>query len=225
MRQPFGGGAADLPGVRVMSSGLGDARWNSGDVHHPGFDLDAVRAWYLERGELFGLRVPCGMEWRHGGTKVSRQRCMALSPRVFRPAPVPAGVSFRKAGPADVETFARLDAESFGDPLERTREWCTPQLLSLDPRFTLALAELGGEPVGVATCVHTGGSAAVFGVGVVPGARERGIGGALTSRLVRHAFEAGAALVVLNPETPRAGRLYAGLGFLETGGLDIYVNV
>lgn len=225
MRESHGGGAAELPGVRVMASGLPHPQWNSGDVHRPDFDMDAVREWYAARDQRFGLRVPSGMEWRHSGTKATRQRCMALTRAAFRPVLPPRGIIVRRAGPADVDAFAYVDATAFGDPVERNRAWCEPQLTSGDPRFSLMIAALGSDPVGVATAVRAGHHTAVFGVGVLPGARRRGIGGALTSWLVRDAFAAGAALAVLNPDTPRAARLYAALGFVETGGLDIYVDL
>ncbi|GGO83484.1 GNAT family N-acetyltransferase [Wenjunlia tyrosinilytica] len=224
LREPYGGGAATLPGVRVMASGLPDARWwNNGDVERPDFDLDAVRAWYEGRADEWGLRVPAGMEWRHGGTKLTRQRCMGLFPEAFRPAPRTDAVTIRRAGPEDVEAFAHVDATAFGDPPQRTRSWCEPQLTSGDPRFHLVLAEIDGDPIGVATAVRTGESVAVFGVGVLEEARRRGIGSALTSVLVAEAFHDGARLSVLNPDTRAAARLYAGLGFVESGGLDIYV--
>lgn len=225
LREPYGGGAAELPGVRVMASGLPLPQWNSGDVHSACFDLDAVRAWYAGHGLPFGLRVPAGMQWRHGGTKLTRQRCMVLTRAAFRPAPLPPGVRVRRAGPADVDTFAYVDAMAFGDPVGQARSWCRPQLASGDPRFSLLLAELDGDPVAVATAVRAGRHTAVFGVGVLAGARRRGIGGAVTSWLAKAAFTTGADLAVLNPDTPRAARLYASLGFVETGGLDVYVGL
>lgn len=225
LRTPFGGGAADFFGVQVMASGLPYTEWNSGHVHRPDFDLAAVRAWYAARGQRFGLRVPAGMEWRHGGARVARQRCMVLTPELFRPAPTPRLVTIRRAGPADLEVFALVDAAAFGDPVERNRAWCEPQLLGRDPRFHCLLAELGGKAVGVATGVRTVDGLAVFGVGVLPEARRCGIGSALTSLLVDRAFAEGVQLAVLNPETTVAARMYTGLGFVETGGLDIYVDL
>ena len=32
LREPHGGGAATLPGIRLMASGLPHAQWNSADV-------------------------------------------------------------------------------------------------------------------------------------------------------------------------------------------------
>jgi len=43
LREPYGGGAATLRGIRVMASGLPHAQWNSADVTAPEADLDAAR--------------------------------------------------------------------------------------------------------------------------------------------------------------------------------------
>ena len=65
----------------------------------------------------------------------------------------------------------------------------------------------------------------IFGVGVVEHARRRGIGAALTSWLLEDAFSAGAELAHLNPDTEEAARLYARMGFVETPGFDVYVDL
>ena len=64
----------------------------------------------------------------------------------------------------------------------------------------------------------------VFGVGVLPEYRGRGIGAALTATAVAWGFETGAELIHLNPDTDAAARLYTRLGFVETAGLDVYVS-
>lgn len=45
LRVPLGGGAEELPGVRLMSSGLPHAQWNNGDVTDPArMPMPRVRA-------------------------------------------------------------------------------------------------------------------------------------------------------------------------------------
>ena len=61
-------------------------------------------------------------------------------------------------------------------------------------------------------------------MGVLPEHRRRGIGAALTGHLVRWARDEGADLAWLNPDDDRAARLYAGLGFAEVPGFDVYVD-
>ncbi len=231
LRTPLGGGAADLSGVRVMSSGLPHGRWNSGDVTDPALiDLDVVRAWYAARaggaGVPWGLRAPAGT--RIGdGRLLFRKRCMALSAERLVTVRPPPTIEIRAASPDDVEVVARVDGAAFGDVVDETRRWIAPHLGA--PGFTVALAECKGEAVGVATAIAThdraGRCVGIFGVGVLDGARNRGTGGAVTSWLLERAFAAGATLAHLNPNSDAAARLYARLGFVETVGLDVYVDV
>jgi predicted N-acetyltransferase YhbS len=65
----------------------------------------------------------------------------------------------------------------------------------------------------------------IGGIAVLASQRRAGIGGAISSRLLRDAFESGAQLAQLSPDDDRAARLYARLGFVETAGHDIYVEI
>ena len=231
LRESRGGGAAQLPGIRLMASGLPHARWNNGDVTDPArVDVEAVRAWYASRarghGVPWGICVPAGMPVAHG-RHVFRKRCMALLPQQFRAVRASPGVAIREARPADIDTFARIDASAFNGTVEETLPWVTPHFGAIG--FTAALARLEGEPVGVATAIHTddhaGPCVGIFGVGVLEHARCRGIGGAMTSWLLERAFTRGATLAHLNPDTEAAACLYARLGFIETAGLDVYTDL
>ena len=73
----------------------------------------------------------------------------------------------------------------------------------------MATDEWGGPAVGL------------YGVGVVPEARRRGIGAALSAW---QAFADGAAFAHLNADTEDAARVYRRLGFVETPGFDIYAD-
>jgi ribosomal protein S18 acetylase RimI-like enzyme len=230
LRTPFGGGAAELSGVRLMASGLPHAQWNSGDVTDPArVDLDVVRAWYAARangaGVPWGLRVPPDRPIADGRL-LFRKRCMGLLPSRHTPVKAPLEIEIKIATSANVDAVARIDDAAFGDAVERTRPWVEPHLDAAG--FTVALAELDHEPVGVATAIVTddcaGPSVGIFGVGVLEWARNRGIGGALTSWLLERAFAAGATLAHLNPDNEAAARLYRRLGFVETAGLDVSVD-
>jgi GNAT superfamily N-acetyltransferase len=228
LRSSLGGGALELPGIRLMASGIPVPQWNNGDVTDPSaVDIEAVRAWYAERRVPWGVRVPAGQVWEHG-RHLFAKRCMGVElPHGFRPAQVPPGVTVRQASPDDLQIYAAVDAAAFDeDDVGPTLAWTRP-MLGVDG-FRLALADLGGEPVGVAYAVRTsdsgGQSVGVFGVGVLPSARRRGIGAALTTYLVEWAVSTGADLAWLNPDTDTAARLYARMGFQETGGFDVYVD-
>jgi len=231
LRAPFGGGAAELPGVRLMASGLPHPQWNNGDVSDPArVPLDEVRAWYAARaggaGVPWGMRVPAGMAFGHG-RRLFRKRCMALVPAGFRQVAAPSGVRIGIAGPADAGAVAGIDAAAFGEPVDRIRPWIEPHLGAAG--FTVALASLDGEPVGIATAIRTderaGACVGIFGVGVIERARRRGIGAALTSWLLERALADGATLAHLNPNDDAAARLYVRLGFVETAGLDVYADL
>jgi len=230
LRTSLGGGAIELPGVRLMASGLPHGQWNSGDVSDAGrVALDLVRVWYAARadgaGVPWGLRAPPGTRIADGRV-LFRKRCMALAPERLVTVKPPPSIAVRPATPADVEVVARVDAAAFGDVVDDTRRWIAPHLGA--PGFTVALAESDGQAVGVATAIVTddraGRSVGIFGVGVLESARNRGVGGAVTSWLLERAFAAGATLAHLNPNSDAAARVYARLGFVETIGLDVLVD-
>ena len=112
LRAPYGGGALEVRGLRLMASGLPGPQWNSGDVTAPDADLAAARAFYAARGAAWGLRVPAGMPWRHG-RRVKALRLMAVEGDAFAPTPAPRGVTVRAAGRDDLETVLAIDAEAF----------------------------------------------------------------------------------------------------------------
>ncbi|HEY1778231.1 MAG TPA: GNAT family N-acetyltransferase [Solirubrobacteraceae bacterium] len=62
----------------------------------------------------------------------------------------------------------------------------------------------------------------IGGIAVLSSHRRRGLGGAFSSWLLSDAFERGAEL---SPDDERAVRLYARLGFTETAGHDLYVEI
>ena len=227
LRAEAGGGTLELPGIRLMASGIAKPQWNNGDVTDPSLvDIDAVRAWYAEHEVPWGVRVPAGAAWPHG-RHLFAKRCMALRPNRFRPVEPPPGLELRPAGPGDLDAYACVDAIAFDeDDVGPTVQWTRPMLGADD--FRLALAILDDDPVGVAYAVRTssgGGSAVgVSGVGVVPSVRRRGVGRALTSYVVQWGFDSGTDLAWLNPDTDDAARLYSAMGFEETGGFDVYVE-
>lgn len=239
LREPEGGGSAEVAGIRLMASGLPYPEWNCGDVYARDGDVASARSWYAERDVPWGLRVPAGLSWSPGGRLLVRQRCFGLEPSAFRPAPAPDGATIRAALSEDLDAVVHVDAGVFGDRPRRSRSWRACQLAAgADAGVVVLLALLDGDPVGVATGIRTGAvnasvgvavrggeSAGVLGVEVLSKARRCGIGAALTSHLVSAAFADGATLAVVNPETPISGRVYSRLGFVETGGQDVYVEV
>ena len=209
-----------------MAAGFEAPGVNSGDGTGPDPDLDAAREFYAARGVTWGLRVPSEQPWPHG-RRLFRRRVMAVPRDGFRPAPAVEGLTLRKAGPSDLPSVLHVDSTVFElDPTDNTR-WLEPLLTA--EAADVALAALDGEPAGTAYTLRSDGAGGralyLAGVGVLPAARRRGVGAAVSSWLLERGFTAGAELAHLNPDTDDAARLYARLGFVETPGLDIYVDI
>jgi ribosomal protein S18 acetylase RimI-like enzyme len=134
------------------------------------------------------------------------------------------GGELRLATVDDLDDVVVVDSRAFGDPPAASAGWLAPMVEA----GTVWLATVGGRTVGVARSVVTdewaGPAVGVFGVGVLPEYRRRGIGSALTSHLVAEGFAAGAKFAHLNPDTEEARRLYERLGFVEAPGLDVFVE-
>ena len=208
-REPDGGGAVTLRGIRVMASGLPQAQFNSAVVTGPDIDLDGARAFYAERNVPWGALVPAGMAWG-GGRQVGSLPLMGVSRGGLQRPPEVPDIALRTAGPEDLETVLRVDTTAFESDPDEFRPWTEPHLRG--GPFTTAVAELDGEPVGTAFTVRSDGPAgpAVYLGGVA---------------LLERAFADGARLAHLQADTEAAARIYARLGFVPAGTLDIYVDL
>ncbi|HET7523256.1 MAG TPA: GNAT family N-acetyltransferase [Acidimicrobiales bacterium] len=220
-----GGGAGELPGVRLMATGLPHPQWNNGDVHDPAaVDLREVRDWYSRLDVPWGLRVPAGADWRHG-RHLFRKRLMGATPASFRAPPEVAGLELRPAGQDDLDSILAVDVVAFEESPEVERPWL--QLLLDHPDTTVAVAALDGAVVATGSVLRSDGWAGpagyVAGIAVEPAARRRGIAAAVTSWLMQQAGDVD--LWHLHPDTDAAARIYERLGFVEVDGLDIYIDV
>ncbi len=215
-------GTRQLHGLRAMASGLPHAQWNNADVHAADADIEGARAFYAEIGVPWGVRVPAELPWTHG-RRLFCQRLMGVLREDFTPAPAVPGLTVEPT--VDLELVTTLDAIAFES--EPVIEWARGHLGT--PPVETALAVLDGTPVGTAYAVRSDGLAgpAVYlaGVAVIPEARRRGVGAAVSSWLVERAFAAGAELAHLHPDDDRAARVYARLGFTEVPGFDIYIEL
>jgi GNAT superfamily N-acetyltransferase len=215
-------GVRTLRGLRVMASGLAHPQWNNADVTAADADVEGARAFYASLGVPWGVRVPTELPWTQG-RHLFRKRLMGLSAASFVPAPAVPGLRLELT--TELETVVAIDASAFGG--EPVREWVRGHLGA--PRVETALARLDGVAVGTAYAVLSDGLAGrcvyLAGVAVLPEARRRGVGGAISSWLLERGFAAGADLAHLHPDDDRAARVYARLGFVEVPGFDIYVEL
>ena len=219
----------ELPGSRLSATGLPHPQWNNGDVDDPSLvdvDVDVVRSWYAALGVPWGMRVPADAEWRHGRFLFCK-RLMGVVPTGFVPAAERPGVVVRAAVDGDFDAVLYIDTVAFEESVDVERPWL--QLLAAHPAVIRAVAETDGRVVATGTVTLTDGRAGpagyVAGIGVLPEARRRGVGAALSSWLTRTAFSEGATLCHLHPDTDAAAAIYTRLGYVEVDGLDIYVDL
>jgi GNAT superfamily N-acetyltransferase len=96
-------------------------------------------------------------------------------------------------------------------------------LAGVDPRpFRLLLARLDGATVATALGFERAGDCGIFNVATVEPARRRGLGTALTARLLHDAAARGCRTASLQA-TEMAERLYAAVGFRDLGRFLEYV--
>jgi GNAT superfamily N-acetyltransferase len=93
----------------------------------------------------------------------------------------------------------------------------TGLLRDVDPApFHLLIAREDGEHVATALAFDAGDNCGIYNVSTVDRARRRGLGTALTARLVHDALERGCTTATLQ-STPMAERVYAAVGFRDLG--------
>jgi ribosomal protein S18 acetylase RimI-like enzyme len=204
-------------------------------------DVAAVRARQRELG------VRESFEWVHettpslagaaeaAGLEVQRVPLLALDPEAWTPAPTPAGVTVRAltaddpsllAAQATVELAFAAAGMDLGDAGPEARDLAAAKLGDLGflrerlrrGLTAMVVAESEAEgPLGAGSHQPAGDVTEVMGVGTLPSARRRGIGVAMTGRLVEDARARGTQVVFLSAADEDVERLYARLGFRRIG--------
>jgi ribosomal protein S18 acetylase RimI-like enzyme len=169
------------------------------------------------------------------GLAVRQVALLALDPAEWAPPPAQAGFAVRMLGADDPALAAAQAAiELAFAPADRVLDGAGPQERDLaaarlgDLDFlrerlragltAMAVAEHAADgPVGAGCHQPVGDVTEVMSVGTLPAARRRGIGAALTGRLVEHARERGAELVFLSASDDAVARMYGRLGFRRIG--------
>ncbi len=178
------------------------------------------------------LGVPEAFEWVHettpdlydiaveAGLDVLRAPLLVLDPDAL-PEPHP-HVRVLDTQPAEVSVVAQLAFSSPGTaPGEvgvAERDAAVETAAPASTRHRHAVADLPGEGVlAVGTAQRAGDVVEIVGVGTLPAARRRGLGGAVTAALARDALDRGARLVFLSAGSPDIARVYERVGFRRAG--------
>lgn len=207
-------------GLRVRSPYVTDPDWNHvgrigshEGASHEGTRVEALMGAAVALGRegdrrptltVSPLTEPPGLAdaLERRGWEVSYRFAWLVHPGT-PPVPEPEGVVIREAGPDDVDTWLDLFEAVFmpGDPA--AAGYRAALAASFDaPSVAHYLATCDGEPAGTASAVTVDGVTGGFNLGVLPDARRRGIGGALTLRRLADARRAGSDRVYLLTEDP-----------------------
>jgi ribosomal protein S18 acetylase RimI-like enzyme len=165
------------------------------------------------------------------GLEVKHVPLLALDAQAWRPPPEPQGATVRMlraddpalpaaqaavelafgsedAGPAERDA-AVAGVGDLGFLRDRLHRGLTAMAVAEDDADGGVLAAGSHQPVGAVS--------EVVGVGTLPSARRRGIGLALTGRLVEDAISRGVGLVFLSAADEGVARLYERVGFRRVG--------
>lgn len=191
----------------------------------PAAAIAAAGSVYRQRGLGFGLNLQGG---RHpavdeavraaGLERLFGRPGMAVEIADLTDVPTPDGVRIEPI--VEGEGIGVVDESSFEDPPE-VAEGFYARSVHEAPDARWFLARENGEPVGMAAAHLHAGAVGIFGVGVAPRARRRGLGAALTVTAARAFPEAD--LAWLHP-SEMARSLYERLGFVRVSDWEIWAR-
>ncbi|MFC7531593.1 GNAT family N-acetyltransferase [Actinoplanes sp. GCM10030250] len=154
---------------------------------------------------------------RHGRVRRLDMPLMDCGPDEVRYRPVPArAASLRQVGGTESDLYTAGLTECFGAAEGVFGSLMRGAVLAA-PEITGYVAEEAGRVVATGLGMRTSGVVGVFNIGVAPAARGRGLGRAITERVMLDGFEAGADRAYLHASS--MGRpLYESMNFrlLET---------
>lgn len=142
-------------------------------------------------------------------------RILAASEDELRPARAVADVGFGTPGTAIGDGGVEVrDAQ-----LAELKDEVAEALVDRAERGLSVTAGVFGEQGMVASGVHqpVGDTTEIVGVATLPAMRRQGLGAAVTSCLVEHAFASGVELVLLSAESDAVAAVYERVGFRRIG--------
>jgi GNAT superfamily N-acetyltransferase len=148
-----------------------------------------------------------------GLARERRRACFWRAPSSAGEPPMPAELKIIEVRSAEVlADFEATSVIGFEASAVQRFAWHAPGVLS-DPRFRLWLGKVDGRGVGAAMAYVDDDLIGIYGVTVVPDARRRGYGAAITWRAVQARPELPTALQPSAMATP----MYQRLGFARIG--------
>jgi GNAT superfamily N-acetyltransferase len=190
-------------------------------VHDPEPEsLDTMALAVRERDIPWSIAVrgPAGYEVaelavRHGLAERAESPVLACAAGDVAFGDPVAHASVRRVGAAACHVYTEALAEAFEVPAGVFGTMMAGDVLD-HPAFSGYLAMDAGRPVGTGLGMWTDGVIGVFNVAVVPSHRRRGLGRAITERILADAFAGGADAAYLH--TSAMGRpLYESMGFRQ----------
>jgi GNAT superfamily N-acetyltransferase len=228
-----GGEVVEIDGLVLSLTNLPDASLNAVCVatepSDPDRALAEAEAAFRARGmPWFGIELEVGdhpeveRAVRAAGlVHLFTRPAFALVPGRLRVPDDPDGIAIEPVEDAEaLRSLRAVEVDAFGTSPEVADGLIGPAIL--DRPDALPWRALDGDrTVGEALALHLDGTVGVFGVGVVPAARGRGIGSALTAAAVA-SFPA-ADLAWLLP-SPLAEPMYRRLGFTTVSEWAVWVR-
>jgi GNAT superfamily N-acetyltransferase len=180
--------------------------------------------------EVAATGLPYSLQVRPGDAAVAAYaegRGMAESERaplmlLTEPPPAAEGVAIRRLGSDGMDTHLDLMARGFGMPPEVLAPLRGSALFD-DPAMLAYVAEEDGVAVSTAVGVLARGHVGIFNVATPEEHRRRGYGAALTARVVRDGFDAGATTALLQ-SSDMGYSVYERLGFREAERWTVWVS-
>jgi GNAT superfamily N-acetyltransferase len=231
-RNVVGGEVLEIDGLVLALSNLPDPALNSAVVEReprdPAAALRLADAAFEERGLALGIDLQLG---RHptldesirpaGLTRIIERPALACAiDELAQPSSLGAVEIRPVAKERDVAGLVSVGVEAFGDDPEVGAAFYGAGATGIEGVQALVAWD-GDRPVGIATGYLHDDAVGVMGVGVVPSARRRGIGSALTLRAAT-AFS-GADIAWLHPSDEAMG-MYERLGFAPVSQWEVWVR-
>lgn len=195
---------------------------------HPASALAAAEAELSTRGMMFGIDMQAG---RHPSVDVAVRAAglemilvrpaVAVRVEELAPAQPPDGVTIQPIETSgDAGALARVDAEAFEGNLEISERFYAAGVVGVEGCRGFVAWE-GGVPVGAGIAYEVAGTVGIYGVSVIPSARRRGIGAAITVTCARAFSDADLAWL----QASEMGlSMYEGLGFQRISDWEVWVR-